>query len=106
MRGAHLFGTWFLVVALATLSLACGGKNTNGRDAGVDAGRADAGQDAGNNAQDSGMTSDSGTDAGPSCSGDGGCYSCAPTTDLQFLNHCTNSQCAPFDNHARIPGFP
>ena len=32
------------------------------------------------------------------CTGDGGCWACAPTTDLQYLNHCTGSSCSHFDN--------
>jgi hypothetical protein len=39
----------------------------------------------------------SGTAGGGSCTGDAGCYACAPKTNEQFLNACTDSQCAPFD---------
>ena len=98
MRSSNLVRSC-LVVAFAALGTACAGSPRTDRDAG----RTDAGRGAGNTAQDSGMA-DSG--AGASCSGDGGCYSCTPTTDLQYLNRCSNSLCAPFDNHARIPGFP
>jgi hypothetical protein len=35
---------------------------------------------------------------------DAGCWSCAPTTTTQFLNHCTNSTCSPFSNTSRLPG--
>lgn len=37
--------------------------------------------------------------AGPECSDPTGCYSCAPTTNTQFLNHCVEGGCpAHFDN--------
>ena len=39
----------------------------------------------------------------PNCDGPSGCYSCPPKTGNQFLNACTNSQCSPFDNVARLP---
>ena len=41
--------------------------------------------------------------APPNCDGPNGCYSCPPKTGNQFLNACTNSQCSPFDNVARLP---
>jgi hypothetical protein len=44
-----------------------------------------------------------GGDAGPNCDGPNGCYSCAPQTTTQYLNACTNAQCSPFDNVARLP---
>ena len=31
-----------------------------------------------------------------------GCYPCAPTKNDQFLNHCTSSDCSPFDNPGRL----
>jgi hypothetical protein len=35
----------------------------------------------------------------PGCIGDNGCYSCTPTTNNQFLNHCVEGGCpATFDN--------
>jgi hypothetical protein len=39
------------------------------------------------------------------CQGPSGCYKCAASTDSQYLNHCTNSQCEPFDNKARLLGY-
>jgi hypothetical protein len=46
------------------------------------------------------LVTDASTDATGEvgCDGQGGCYACAPSTPLQFLNQCTNSQCSPFDN--------
>ena len=41
-----------------------------------------------------------------SCVGANGCYRCAPTNDLQFANGCTDSQCKPFDNKARVKNLP
>jgi hypothetical protein len=37
--------------------------------------------------------------------GDLDCYPCAPTTNEQFLNQCSDAECSPFDNAERIPGF-
>lgn len=48
------------------------------------------------------VPADSGpVDAG-SCVGDGGCFACAPTTSVQFLNRCTSSSCTRFDNATRL----
>jgi hypothetical protein len=33
------------------------------------------------------------------------CYPCAPKTNEQYLNQCSDAECAPFDNAERIPGF-
>ena len=86
--------------------IACGGGSNNPEptpdaaqrpdsgvpDGSVDAAVADAGPDA---------SADAEPDA--NCHGDGGCYACAPQTTTEFLNHCTNGQCTPFDNEARLP---
>jgi hypothetical protein len=40
---------------------------------------------------------------GGDCSGQSNCYSCTPHDTDQFLNHCTDAQCAPFDNVTRLP---
>lgn len=37
------------------------------------------------------------------CLGPDDCWSCAPREQSHFLNHCTTSDCAPFDNAARLP---
>jgi len=39
------------------------------------------------------------------CATDGGCYKCTPTTTPEFLNQCTSSTCAPFDNATRLPAY-
>ncbi len=39
------------------------------------------------------------------CQTDGGCYKCTPTTTPEFLNQCTSSTCAPFDNATRLPAY-
>jgi hypothetical protein len=44
-------------------------------------------------------------DAGVNCYGDGGCWSCTPQTQPEFLNQCTGSQCSGFDNAARLQGL-
>lgn len=46
---------------------------------------------------------DTGTPDTAGCVGDGGCFNCKPTTNEQFLNHCSGSSCSPFDNKTRIP---
>jgi hypothetical protein len=46
---------------------------------------------------------DTGTPDTAGCVGDGGCFSCKPTTNEQFLDHCSGSSCSPFDNKTRIP---
>lgn len=33
-----------------------------------------------------------------SCTGNSGCYRCAPQNNVQFLNACTDRSCVPFDN--------
>lgn len=38
-----------------------------------------------------------------SCEGPKGCYSCDPQESTHYLNHCTESECEPFDNAARLP---
>ncbi|AKT40099.1 hypothetical protein [Chondromyces crocatus] len=41
----------------------------------------------------------------PACLGPDGCYACDPATDTQFHNACTDAQCSPFDDTARLPLF-
>src|SRR4051794_32677063 len=55
-------------------------------------------------------SSDAGQDAeagpvDPGCSGAAGCYKCEPKTSEEILNSCTDGQCTPFDNVARLPLF-
>lgn len=52
-----------------------------------------------------GAASSGGLDAAvdPACKGANGCYTCEPKNELDFLNACTDSQCTPFDNAARLP---
>jgi hypothetical protein len=40
-----------------------------------------------------------------SCTTDAGCWSCIPTTEPEFLNQCTTSQCSPFVNTQRLPDY-
>ncbi|MBX3225863.1 MAG: hypothetical protein KIT84_30200 [Labilithrix sp.] len=44
-------------------------------------------------------------DVDPSCLGAEGCFTCEPTRTIDLLNACTDGQCAPFDNAARLPLF-
>ena len=57
------------------------------------------GGSSGNSSNDAGLDS-GGCDPTP---GLNGCYPCPPKTDIQFLNQCTTSQWAQFDNVARLP---
>lgn len=41
----------------------------------------------------------------PGCVGPAGCFKCEPTKNDEFLNACTDGQCTPFDNAARLPLF-
>jgi Cys-rich repeat protein len=65
------------------------------------------GGSGGMSASSSSSTSSSSTSSGTTCDVDGGvakggCWDCAPTDESQILNHCTDSQCFPFDNAARV----
>ncbi|HVH43825.1 MAG TPA: hypothetical protein VM925_15840 [Labilithrix sp.] len=51
---------------------------------------------------DSGASDASVAEVDPSCTS-AGCFSCEPTALVDFLNACTEGQCAPFDNAARLP---
>jgi hypothetical protein len=76
-----------------------GGKAGTGAKAGTggSVGKAGAGGKAGTGASGSGGSSD--VDAGPGdCKGAMDCYSCKPTKNDEFLNHCTEATCNPFDN--------
>jgi len=46
-------------------------------------------------------------DAAPpvDCNDPAGCWRCAPVEQVHFLNRCTTSDCAPFDNRSRLPLF-
>lgn len=44
-----------------------------------------------------------GTGGQANCVGPDGCFSCAPKTDLEHLNACTDAQCSKFDNAAKLP---
>ena len=46
-----------------------------------------------------------GTGGQQNCDGPNGCYNCAPTTNDQFLNACTDATCVPFDNERRLPRY-
>src|SRR4051812_32987969 len=41
----------------------------------------------------------------PGCIGAAACFKCEPTKTEEFLNACTDGQCTPFDNKARLPLF-
>jgi Cys-rich repeat protein len=55
----------------------------------------------------SASSSSSSSSSGTTCDVDGGiqgggCFDCEPTSNAELLNHCTDSQCFPFDNAKRI----
>lgn len=67
-----------------------------------------SGDHHGNAPSDTGVDTapaDTGVDAGDPCLDPSGCFACPPSTTPEFLEACTASECAPFDNNARIPGF-
>jgi hypothetical protein len=39
----------------------------------------------------------------PGCVGANGCFKCEPKKNEEILNACTDGQCTPFDNAARLP---
>lgn len=43
------------------------------------------------------------TTGGEECLGENDCWQCAPTNSTQLLNGCTDAECSPFDNAARLP---
>jgi hypothetical protein len=61
----------------------------------LDAGNPASANDAGDG------TADVTLEADP-CLGPSGCYACAPASDQQFRNACTNAECKPFDNSTRL----
>jgi len=69
----------------------------------VDGGDVDGGAPVDAGDVDGGAPIDAGAPDAGSCLGTGGCWSCAPTTQVQFLNACTGAGCSPFDNRARLP---
>jgi hypothetical protein len=85
----------FAAAVLALLVTACNVPSNNGNES------SDAGSDT-SVSPDSGPGSETTADAGVSCVGTDGCYSCAPTVTEQFLNRCTDSQCSPFNNLDRL----
>jgi len=42
------------------------------------------------------------TPPAPECVTDGGCWTCPPKKDVEFLNQCSGSACARYDN-SRLP---
>lgn len=38
------------------------------------------------------------------CEGPDGCFSCEPTTQVEYLNACTDAECVPYDN-AQLEGL-
>ena len=93
-------------------STATGGTSTGGTGGATGGSGGDAGDTGGvggvGGAPDAPGGGGAGGEAGgASCEpqGEYECYPCAPTTIEQYLNQCSDAECAPFDNFDRIPGF-
>jgi hypothetical protein len=99
-----------------------GGPGNEGGESGARASTGGTSGAGGDNGATGGIATTAGADSGGSSgagSGEGGaggagscqpegeldCYPCAPATNEQFLNQCSDAECAPFDNAERIPGF-
>ena len=98
-----------------------GGSSTTGGSGGrTSGGSAGKGGTSGTTGGKSGSGGDIGAageaGSGPTggCNGTDGCYSCAPKTDLQFLNHCVPGGCpSTYDNSkltrlvaGKLPALP
>ncbi len=66
-----------------------GSGNVGNTSSGGDAG----GGNVGNVGNEAGNGGEAGAPVGPSCTGANGCYSCAPTTSIQFENGCVAGGC-------------
>jgi hypothetical protein len=80
-----------------------GAGGAGGQTGGVQAGGSGGSGGSGGETTDAGLSPDAFDPA--QCVGDNGCWSCAPQEQTHFLNRCTSSDCAPFDNAARLPLF-
>jgi hypothetical protein len=128
------YKNWIKVAVLALLGTglllpACGSSNNNATpsngsagsggkkdagSAGKDAGS--SGKDAGNAGKDAGTTPKDGGGATGACAKDSAkdCYTCdKPTSDDEFLNHCTSATCTAYDNsklttivNGKLPALP
>jgi hypothetical protein len=89
------------------------GSNSGGRSGAPAGGAAGNGNEGGtgnvSGADNSGGTSAAGSanEGGSGQGGEGGARDCVddPVESEEFLNRCTQSRCAAFDNFARIEGF-
>jgi hypothetical protein len=52
----------------------------------------------------SASTTTSSSSSSGGCEGPDGCYACAPETQVQFLEACTDAECIPYDN-AQLEGL-
>jgi hypothetical protein len=92
-----------------------GGKSGSGAAGKSGSGAAGkSGSGAGGKGGNSGSAGGDDIDAGMGdCKGAMDCYSCAPTKDDEFLNHCTEATCNPYDNskltkltNGKLPAIP
>ena len=83
-----------------------GGGGGNGGTSGGNQGGSGGGNQGGTSGGQAGTGGgQAGTGGGGPCGSQNGSFAGTPKTDKQFLNHCTNSQCEPFDDEARLPLF-
>lgn len=88
-----------LLVSFAPIAIAC--SNTVGLAPSrtvIEAGTSTSGSSGG-----AGDGGDVDANVDPSCLSGEGCFTCEPTRSIDLLNACTDGQCAPFDNAARLP---
>ena len=111
---------WMIALLVSALSwTACGDDDSSSddKDAGEQAGRSGrAGRGGsggkggkGSDDEDGGVAGPAGSKASAGKGGSGGaggsgsCYDGEPKQTSQYLNRCTDSECEPFDNKARLP---
>jgi hypothetical protein len=90
-----------------------GAAGKSGSGAGGKSGAGGGGK-SGSNGGSAGSAGGGDIDAGTGdCKGAMDCFSCAPTKDEEFLNHCTDATCNPYDNskltkltNGHLPAIP
>ena len=109
MRPETVRIAFFATVALAAAGFAMpacggGGNPTPPTTSSSGSGTTSSSSGGGDGGAGGGTTSSTGgTGGAPNCDGPNGCFSCPPTKNVEFLNACTDAQCSPFDDKARLP---
>ncbi|HEX6273760.1 MAG TPA: hypothetical protein VFZ53_12000 [Polyangiaceae bacterium] len=83
------------------------GGETSGGTSGTSGSGGTTGGSSNGGSGNRGGSGGTGNDGGTGNEGGDGPTDCveSPTRPEDFLNRCTDSRCAPFDNFARIPGY-